>query len=105
MPIDPRIGLSVQSPQIQSPLEAFGQVMSLKNMLAQSQINAQNAEMNQMKLTQMKRQFAAEETARQILGKYQDADPTIAIQKAMPELIQTLGVDAIPIAENVAKWE
>jgi hypothetical protein len=46
--IDPSIALSVRPPQVESPLEAYGQAMSLRQMANQQQLQQQQMQMGQL---------------------------------------------------------
>lgn len=99
MPVDTSIYQTLRTPQMQDPLEQYGRLQALRNMLAQGQVQNLQLEQSQMQIEKLKRQFWTEEAARGILGKYE------RFEDAVPELVQTLGSNALPIAENIVKFQ
>src|SRR4030095_13127011 len=90
MAIDPSISLAVRPPviaplEIQTPLEKFAKVLSLRNLMNQGQLGQLGLQTKQLELQEAQRQAAAESTLR--------ANPNLTDT----ELIGTLGSRAIPL--------
>src|SRR6185369_10612837 len=90
MAIDPTISLGVRPPavqplQIQSPLEQFARVLSLRNLMQENQSGQLGLQTQQMKMQEAQRQIEDEAKLR--------ANPNMADA----ELIGTLGSRAIPL--------
>ena len=84
MPLDPNIALQVGQPvQPLDPLKAYGQVLTLKNLIDQQQMNglqmqqAQRAADKEMRLSDLARRSGGDEAA--FLNGYREVDPLGAI--------------------------
>jgi hypothetical protein len=99
MPIDARIPLGVQPPQVQMPdfLQQAGQAMSLRALVDQQHMVQLQAREQQMRLAQMQQDMADEVKAREILMSSPDA------RSALPLLQRAgLGTKAIKYVTDYA---
>ena len=97
MPIETG-NLKLNPIQIDNPLEAYGKVLSLRNMMQQNQANQMTMKLNQMKLKQLEQDMQDGQTVRDILDKY-DGD----VDRAKPEILSTLGERGSKFIQSVSQ--
>jgi len=84
MPIDPRIAMQVQPMQMPNPLEQYGQVMSLKNMQQQNQ-------MNEMAQEEARKKAEITLGVNQTIADYTDEEGNVDVGKARVALYKKYG--------------
>jgi hypothetical protein len=97
--IDPSIPLQVKPPAMPNPMEYAGNMISLKNMMGQQQIQQNQIQQGDIQLQQMKQNMQDEQTARDILAN----DPNI--NSALPKLYKALGPKAATIAKSLIEHD
>jgi hypothetical protein len=101
MAIDPSISLGIRPPvipvpDIQSPLERFAKVLSLRNLMTQGESNQLGLQSQQLQLQQQQQQMSDEQKLRQLYTT--NPNPTHA------DIISTIGPQrAIPLIEAQSK--
>lgn len=76
MPIDPRIPLGAQAPQIQSPLEAQQRVLTLQNMGQQQQLGQQQLQAGQQEIAQRQQAIDTQKAIDSAMQQAMTVDPS-----------------------------
>ncbi len=100
MAIDPSIALQVRTAQVADPLEGYGRVLSLKNMLQAGQMNQQQLEQSRMQTAQMQRAADEEQAVR---GAFQAAGGDA--RKALPGVMAASPKTGLAIAKQLSEQE
>jgi hypothetical protein len=99
MPIDPRIPLAAQAPQMPNVMESMGRVQSLKNMAQQNRMNDLNLQTGQLNLEETRKRLDATEKARKIMSEEKDA------RKAAKRIMKEVGPYGLEVAQEVANFD
>jgi len=100
MAIDPSIALQVRTARVQDPLEGYGRVLSLKNMLQAGQMNQQQLEQSRMQTAQMQRAADEEQAVR---GAFRAAGGDM--RKALPGVMSASPKAGMAMAKQLSEQE
>jgi hypothetical protein len=100
MAIDPSIALQGRSPQFMDPVEGFGRVLSLKNMLQAGRMNQQQLKQAEMQTAQMQRAADEEQAVR---GAFQAAGGDM--RKALPGVMAASPKAGMAMAKQLSEQE
>lgn len=75
MPIDPNIALSVKAPEVENPVDSFGRVLSLKNLMQQGQLHQQQMEENRLKMQQQRDAMAGDDALAGLYAQHAKSGP------------------------------
>jgi hypothetical protein len=100
MAIDPSIALQVRTARVADPLEGYGRVLSLKNMLQAGQMNQQQLKQAEMQTAQMQRAADEEQAVR---GAFQAAGGDA--RKALPSVMAASPKTGLAIAKQLSEQD
>jgi hypothetical protein len=98
MAIDPSIALQVRTARVADPLEGYGRVLSLKNMLQAGQMNQQQLKQAEMQTAQMQRAADEDQAVR---GAFQAAGGDA--RKALPGVMSASPKTGMALAKQLSE--
>jgi hypothetical protein len=100
MAIDPSIALQVRTARVADPLEGYGRVLSLKNMLQAGEMNQQQLKQAEMQTAQMQRAADEDQAVR---GAFQAAGGDA--RKALPGVMSASPKTGLAIAKQLGEQD